>query len=70
MKRFLNEHEVANLMGIKVRTLQKWRQRDIGPRFRRLGKAIRYDLSDVESWIAAAPTGGGRPPGNGRPEGA
>jgi len=57
-RRFLTEEELGPILGIKVRTLQRWRLIGAGPRFRKLGGAVRYDESDVEAWIAARPCGG------------
>lgn len=59
-KRFLNESEVAAYAGLAVRTLQGWRVRGAGPRFKKLGGAVRYDRRDVEQWLDSRP-GGGEP---------
>jgi excisionase family DNA binding protein len=59
-KRFLTEEELAQLTGISVRTLQKWRIFARGPRFKKLGgKAVRYDRGDIDEWLASCPSGGG-----------
>lgn len=49
--RLLTECEVADLLNISVRTLQAWRVRGGGPRFIKVGRAVRYRLSDVQDWI-------------------
>lgn len=54
--RYLNEKELAVMLGVSVRTLQGWRLRRKGPPFRRLcGDAIRYQVDEVEAWFAAQP---------------
>lgn len=41
-----------HLNGIPVATLAQWRHRHAGPRFLKIGKHVRYRLSDVEKWLA------------------
>ena len=48
--RWVDERELAQLVGIKPNTLQKWRLRGAGPPFCRFGKAIRYRLDKVLAW--------------------
>jgi predicted DNA-binding transcriptional regulator AlpA len=66
-RRFVTESQVAQLTGLSVRTLRRWRLVDARPRYRKLGGAVRYDLADDEAWIASTPTGGQRPAGGGAP---
>ena len=50
----LNEHEVAPIIGVRVKTLRNWRVQGVGPRFVRTGrKLVRYRLSDVLAWQEA-----------------
>jgi predicted DNA-binding transcriptional regulator AlpA len=50
----LNEHEVAPIIGVRVKTLRDWRVQGVGPRFVRTGrKLVRYRLSDVLAWQEA-----------------
>ena len=50
----LNEHEVASIIGVRVKTLRNWRVQGVGPRFVRTGrKLVRYRLSDVLAWQEA-----------------
>ena len=47
--RFVSERDLAVISGLRVRTLQQFRLRDIGPPFHKLnGSAIRYDLREFE----------------------
>lgn len=33
-------------------TLAQWRHRNIGPRYLKIGKHVRFRRSDVEAWLA------------------
>ncbi len=52
--RALTEREVAELLGLSVATLRAWRHRGHGPRFLRLGRAVRYLPSDLENFVRAS----------------
>ena len=58
MVRFLSEREVSEMIGLSVKTLQRWRMFNQGPPFKKFGGAVRYSESDVSDWIANAPVGG------------
>jgi hypothetical protein len=45
------EGPAADLLNVSVRTLQAWRVRGGGPRFVKLGRAVRYTLADLESFV-------------------
>lgn len=48
----LAEGEVAKLLGISPRTLQKWRyEGGHTPAFHKVGRAVRYRLGDVKEWL-------------------
>jgi Helix-turn-helix domain len=47
----LSTEAVSAHIDIPVPTLTTWRSLGKGPVFYKLGKLIRYRLSDVESWI-------------------
>ena len=49
----LNEQQAAGLLGVTVRTLQKWRVRGGGPRFVRVSsRCIRYRRRELNHWAA------------------
>lgn len=54
-KRFLNVREVADLTGVAVSSLNKWRLApDRGPPFLKLGaRRVVYDRDDVLAWMSA-----------------
>jgi hypothetical protein len=51
--RLLTEAQAADFLSLSIRTLQCWRVRGGGPSFVRCGRAIRYRLRDLLSWIDA-----------------
>jgi len=55
--------EVAEHLRKPVKTLAEWRYRGIGPRYRTVGRDVRYDWADVDAWLAEQPGG----PGGDRP---
>jgi predicted DNA-binding transcriptional regulator AlpA len=57
---FLSERELSELTGIKVNTLQRWRLLGKGPRFLKLGGAVRYDPKDVDVWLEECRAAGQR----------
>jgi predicted DNA-binding transcriptional regulator AlpA len=51
MPALLRENEVSARLGLSVRTLQKWRLEGRGPRFVKLGNAVRYDPADLDLFV-------------------
>jgi excisionase family DNA binding protein len=43
--------DVADYLGVPVRTLYDWRCRDYGPRARKVGRYLRYESSEVQRWF-------------------
>ena len=60
-QRFLSEKQVAEMLGLSVKTLQRWRLFGYGPKWRKFGTAVRYPSDGLESWVEETPTGGGGP---------
>ena len=50
---YLKSTEVAQRLGIANQTLAKWRWAHEGPRFVKLGKAVRYSEADLAAWLDA-----------------
>jgi hypothetical protein len=51
----VNEHQVAERLGIDVTTLRTWRRTGCGPSYRKFGKsAVRYWLPDIVAFEEAA----------------
>ncbi len=49
----LTEKEAAPYVGLKPITLRTYRMRNQGPAYLRIGRAIRYDLRDLDKWLAS-----------------
>lgn len=49
--RLMNTEAAAGFLGLERRTLEDWRYRGIGPAFIHLGRAVRYDIRDLEVFI-------------------
>lgn len=45
--------QTATLLGVRVTTLESWRLRGNGPRYRKIGRLVRYAETDVLAWIDA-----------------
>jgi hypothetical protein len=58
LESLLKDSEVAKLLGQSVRTLRKNRLLGRGPRFRRLGRSVRYHPADLRAYIDACSVGG------------
>lgn len=56
----LNEHDVARITGLSVASVRRWRLFRQGPKYLKIGSAVRYRLEDVRSWLDSRPEGGGR----------
>ncbi|MEO0464939.1 MAG: helix-turn-helix domain-containing protein [Pseudomonadota bacterium] len=52
-KRLISTDEAAALLGLSPRTLEALRFRREGPPYVKLGRAVRYDLGELEDWIAS-----------------
>lgn len=57
-RRYVSEAELSAYSGIAQRTLQGWRLRNIGPPWRKLQGAVRYDLSAFDDWYQSCPGSG------------
>lgn len=48
----MSPEELAEWLGIPVRTVYAWRHRGVGPRGAKVGKHVRYRRADAEAWLA------------------
>jgi predicted DNA-binding transcriptional regulator AlpA len=52
MVRILRERAAAETLGLKRRTLQRYRELGIGPPYVRVGlRAVAYREADLEAWL-------------------
>lgn len=55
----LNEHDVARVTGLSVASVRRWRLLRQGPKYLKIGAAVRYKADDISAWIESRPCGGG-----------
>jgi len=58
VENLLNEHDIARITGMSVASVRRWRLFSQGPKYLKIGSAVRYRREDVSAWLAARPTGG------------
>ena len=44
--------QLAGLLNISIRTLERWRVEGVGPAYVKAGRRVLYRREDVESWLA------------------
>lgn len=49
--RLLTVQDLAEYLGVPATTLYQWRYRREGPRGFRVGRHIRYQMTDVTEWV-------------------
>ena len=59
MESLINEHDVARITGLSVASVRRWRLLRQGPKYLKIGAAVRYRPEDVSVWLGSRPTGGG-----------
>jgi predicted DNA-binding transcriptional regulator AlpA len=57
----LNERDVARITGMSVQTIRRWRLFRSGPKYLKIGVAVRYKPADIAAWLEARPAGGEMP---------
>jgi hypothetical protein len=50
----IDNNKAAGLLDVKPATLEQWRYRKKGPPFLRIGRSIRYNLSDLHAWVSGS----------------
>ena len=51
--RLLSIPELAKYLGVPIATIYRWRYTQEGPVGYRVGRHVRYRLTDVERWLEA-----------------
>jgi predicted DNA-binding transcriptional regulator AlpA len=59
LETLMTEHEVARVTGLSVATVRRWRLLGQGPRYLKIGSAVRYRPEAIYEFIESRPTGGG-----------
>lgn len=47
----LSAEQLADLIGVSIYTLQRWRTQGTGPDFEKFGNQVRYRVDVVEAWM-------------------
>ena len=53
IQKYINEHQVAEITGRALSTLRNERSRGLGIPYIKIGRSVRYDLTDVISFMDA-----------------
>jgi predicted DNA-binding transcriptional regulator AlpA len=54
----LNEHDVARITVLSVASVRRWRLLRQGPKYLKIGAAVRYKPEDISAWLESRPSGG------------
>jgi predicted DNA-binding transcriptional regulator AlpA len=54
----LTEHDVARITGLSVASVRRWRLLRQGPKYLKIGAAVRYKPEDISAWLESRPSGG------------
>ncbi|TVL91939.1 excisionase [Streptomyces sp. SAJ15] len=50
--------DLAGYLGVPVKSVYGWNYKGTGPKFRKVGRHVRYRPEDVEAWLNAQQGGG------------
>jgi len=50
VSRVIDDNEAANELGLAVQTLRNWRNKCKGPPYLKIGRSIRYQVEDIETY--------------------
>lgn len=53
MRKLWTVNDLADFLGVPVKTLYQWRHRGYGPKGVRVGRYVRYRPEDVFSWLGS-----------------
>jgi hypothetical protein len=51
-RQMFTEKEVASILACSLKALQAWRMQRRGPCYHKVGRAVRYSLSDIQRYLA------------------
>ena len=52
-RRYMNETQAGEYLGLSTRTLQRYRVDGSGPIYAKAGSRMIYDINDCDDWIAS-----------------
>lgn len=53
MTRYVRTREAAEMIGLRPQTLNRWRTEGSPIPFSKLGKAVVYDVADIQEYVAS-----------------
>ena len=53
LNKHLNEHQVSEITGLSVKTLQRYRHEFQGPNYLKLGRRVVYSAVELAAWLKA-----------------
>ena len=59
-RRLVPDTYAADLLGVTVYKLRRWRRAREGPKYRRLDSRVLYQISDLLAYIESLPSAGGK----------
>jgi predicted DNA-binding transcriptional regulator AlpA len=59
LQQLLTERDVARITGLSVASVRRWRLLRQGPKYLKIGAAVRYKPGDISAWLESRPSGGG-----------
>jgi predicted DNA-binding transcriptional regulator AlpA len=59
LETLLTERDLARITGLSVASVRRWRLLRQGPKYLKIGAAVRYKPEDISAWLASRPSGGG-----------
>jgi len=51
INRYINEREVSRITGLALQTLRNYRSKGTGPAYCKIGRSVRYPLTDLIRWL-------------------
>jgi predicted DNA-binding transcriptional regulator AlpA len=58
LQELLTERDVARITGLSVASVRRWRLLRQGPKYLKIGAAVRYRAEDISMWLKSRPSGG------------
>lgn len=52
LPRYLSPEDAAKYLGMSHRSIERWRQQGYGPPFSVFERAVRYDVLELDKWMA------------------
>ncbi|MCC8194975.1 MAG: helix-turn-helix domain-containing protein [Deltaproteobacteria bacterium] len=65
MQKLLNTVQAAEILGLRPNTLEIWRHRHVGPKYKKLGRRVLYDPADLAEFAESCTILTRRPSGAG-----